>query len=116
MTACQNKPTNYPLRQSRNPTVCHAVGITEFVLKKLNHEESAGNTNAKILPLNYLTTVLFLLADINNISFITMPMQIQKNTTISNNFDPVICTRDVGPDLELNSLQSEQRDGTSRWL
>ena len=68
--ACQNKPTNYPLRQSRNPTVCHSVGITEFVLKKLNHEESADNTNAKIiLPLNYLTTVLFLLADINNISF-----------------------------------------------
>ena len=76
--ACQNKPTNYPLKQSRNPTVCHSVGITEFVLKKLNHEESAGNTNAKILPLNYLTTVLFLLADIKNISFITMPMQIQK--------------------------------------
>ena len=77
--ACQNKPTNYPLRQSRNPTVCHSVGITEFVLKKLNHEESADNTNAKIiLPLNYLTTVLFLLADINNICFITMPKQIQK--------------------------------------
>ena len=35
--------------------------------------------------------------------------------TISNNFDPVICIRDVGPDLDLNSLQSEQRDGTSRW-
>ena len=79
--ACQNKPTNYPLRQSRNPTVCHSVVITEFVLKKLNHEESADNTNAKIiLPLNYLTTVLFLLADINNISFITMPKQIQKKT------------------------------------
>ena len=77
--ACQNKPTNYPLRQSRNPTVCHSVGIIEFVLKKLNHEESADNTNAKIiLPLNYLTAVLFLLADINNISFITMPKQIQK--------------------------------------
>ena len=75
--ACQNKPTNYPLRQSRNPTVCHSVGITEFVLKKLNHEESADNTNAKIiLPLNYL----FLLADINNISFITMPKQFQKKT------------------------------------
>ena len=79
--ACQNKPTNYPLRQSRNPTVCHSVGIIEFVLKKLNHEESADNTNAKIiLPLNYLTAVLFLLADINNISFITMPKQIQKKT------------------------------------
>ena len=79
--ACQNKPTNYPLRQSWNPTVCHSVGITEFVLKKLNHEESADNTNAKIiLPLHYLTTVLFLLADINNISFITMPKQIQKKT------------------------------------
>ena len=79
--ACQNKPTNYPLRLSRNPTVCHSVGITEFVLKKLNHEESADNTNAKIiLPLNYLTYVLFLLADINNISFITMPKQIQKKT------------------------------------
>ena len=77
--ACQNKPTNYPLRQSRNPTVCHSVGNIEFVLKKLNHEESADNTNAKIiLPLNYLTAVLFLLADINNISFITMPKQIQK--------------------------------------
>ena len=88
--ACQNKPTNYPLRQSPNPTVCHSVGITEFVLKKLNHEESADNTNAKIiLPLNYLTTVLFLLADINNISFNTMPKQIQKkNSTISNNMDP----------------------------
>ena len=93
--AYQNKPTNYPLRQSRNPTVCHSVGITEFVLKKLNHEESADNTNAKIiLPHNYLTTVLFLLADINNISFITMPKQIQKKNTISNNLDPdpVICT------------------------
>ena len=77
--ACQNKPTNYPLRQSLNPTVCHSVGIIEFVLKKLNHEESADNTNAKIIsPLNYLTAVLFLLADINNISFITMPKQIQK--------------------------------------
>ena len=54
--ACQNKPTNYPLRQSPNPTVCHSVGIIEFVLKKLNHEESADNPNAKIiLPLNYLT-------------------------------------------------------------
>ena len=73
--ACQNKPTNYPL----SPTVCHSVGIIKFVLKKLNHEESADNTNAKIiLPLNYLTAVLFLLADINNISFITMPKQIQK--------------------------------------
>ena len=79
--ACQNKPTNYPLRQSRDPTVCHSVGIIEFVLKKLNHEESADKTNAKIiLPLNYLTAVLFLLADINNISFITMPKQIQKKT------------------------------------
>ena len=30
--------------------------LTEFVLKKLDHEESADNTNAKIiLPLNYLT-------------------------------------------------------------
>ena len=41
------------------------------------------------------TNVLFLLADINNISFITMPKQIQKkNTTISNSLDPdpVICT------------------------
>ena len=57
--ACQNKPTNYPLRQSRNPTVCHSVGMTEFDLK---------------------TTVLFSLADINNISFITMPKQIQKKT------------------------------------
>ena len=58
----------------------------------------------------------FLFADINNISFITMPKQIQKKqNTISNNFDPVICTRDVGPDLDLNSLKSEQRDGTSRW-
>ena len=47
--ACQNKPTNYPLRQSPNPTVCHSVGITQFVLKKLNHEESADNTNAKII-------------------------------------------------------------------
>ena len=94
--ACQNKPTNYPLRQSPNQTLCHSVGITEFVLKKLNHEESADNTNARIiLPLNYLTTVLFVLADINNISFITMPKQIQKkNTKISNNLDPdpVICT------------------------
>ena len=85
--ACQNKPTSYPLRQSPNPTVCHSVGITEFVLKKLNHEESADNTNAKIiLPLNYLTKTvkvdkcLFLFADINNISFITMPKQIQKKT------------------------------------
>ena len=53
--ACQNKPTNYPLRQRRNPTGCHSVGITEFVLK-LNHEEPADNTNAKIiLPLNYIT-------------------------------------------------------------
>ena len=41
------------------------------------------------------TNDLFLLADINNISFITMPKQIQKkNTTISNSLDPdpVICT------------------------
>ena len=54
--ACQNKPTNYPLRQSSNPTDCHFVGITEFVLKKSNHEASTDNTNAKIkLPLNYLT-------------------------------------------------------------
>ena len=53
--ACQNKPTNYPSRQSPNQSVCHSVGITEFVLKKLNHEESADNTNAKIiLPLNYM--------------------------------------------------------------
>ena len=39
------------------------------------------------------TNDLFLLADINNISFITMPKQIQ-NTTISNSLDPdpVICT------------------------
>ena len=54
--ACQNKPTNYPLRHSLNSTVCHSVGITEFVLKKLHHEESADNTNAKIiLPLKFLT-------------------------------------------------------------
>ena len=53
---CQNKPTNYPFRQSSNPTACHFVGNTEFVLKKLNHKESADNTNAKImLPPNYLT-------------------------------------------------------------
>ena len=41
------------------------------------------------------TNVLFLLADINSISFITMPKQIQKkNTTLSNSLDPdpVICT------------------------
>ena len=25
--ASQNKPTNYPLRQCRNPTVCHSVDI-----------------------------------------------------------------------------------------
>ena len=43
------------------------------------------------------------------------PSKFRKKNTISNNFDPVICTRDVGPDLDLNSLQSEQRDGTSRW-
>ena len=43
------------------------------------------------------------------------PSKFRKNTTISNNFDPVICAGDVGPDLDLNSLQSEQRDGTSRW-
>ena len=39
-----------------------------------------------------------------------MPKQIQKEkNTISNSLDPdpVICTRDVGPDLDLNSLQSE---------
>ena len=36
--------------------VCDSDGITEFVLKKFNHEESADNTNAEIiLPLNYST-------------------------------------------------------------
>ena len=43
-----------------------------------------------------------------------MPKQIQTKNTISNNFDPVICTRDVGPDLDLNSLQSEQAGGPNR--
>ena len=73
------KPANYPLRQSRNPTVCHSVSIAEFVLKKLNHEESADNTNAKImLPLNYLTKTVkvdkcfIFFADINNINLVLL--------------------------------------------
>ena len=99
--ACQNKPTNYPLRQSPNPTVCHSVGITEFVLKKLNHEESADNTNAKIiLPLNYLTKTVkvekcfILLLVLIILVLLLCPSKFRKkNTTISNNFDPVICPR-----------------------
>ena len=34
-------------------------------------------------------------------------------TTMSNSLDPDQA-RDVGPDLDLKSLQSEKRDGTSR--